>query len=103
VASVQVLISGLPGVVLVADGGIKGLLNGLLGDAKQLLVAGTGVMAIWFVIWSWIRTRSIVPTLGALLMGAVVLWGVNNVDSGNNLKSKVGEDISRNEGGSGGR
>jgi hypothetical protein len=87
-------------VVLAADGGIKGLMDGLLKDGKQLLIAVTGVMAIWFVIWTWFRTKSIVPTLGAVLMGAAVLWGVTNVGG---LKDKVNEDISRNEGGTAGR
>jgi hypothetical protein len=100
VAPVQALTSGILADVLAADGGIKGLLNGLLGDARQILVTVTGVMAVWFVIWSWIRTRSIVPTLGALLLGAAVLWGVTNVGT---LKNKVNEDISRNEGGTAGR
>jgi hypothetical protein len=80
-------------------GGIKDLLTGLLGDAQTLLITTTAVMAVWFVIWSWVRTRSVVPTLGALLLGAVVLWGVNNVGG---LRNTVEKDIKEHGGPTGG-
>ena len=45
-----------------------------------------------FVVATWVRTKSMVPTLGAILLGAVVIWGVNNFDM---LENQVNEDASR--------
>lgn len=53
------------------------VLNGAIGAGEVLLRAAVGVMAIWFVIWTWVRTRSLVPVLGAVVLGAVVVWGVS--------------------------
>lgn len=67
--------------------------DGALGDAKQLLQASVAVIAIWFVVWTWVRTRSIVPTVGAVLLGAVVSFGVAQMD--NTLKDAVEDDVNR--------
>jgi hypothetical protein len=69
---------------------MKDVLDGVIGDAEDLLTAGMTVMAIWFVIWTWVRTRSLVPVLGALMLGAVVLYGVNNLPV---LQQHVNEDV----------
>lgn len=53
------------------------VLDGAIGAGEVLLRAAVGVMAIWFVIWTWVRTRSLVPVLGAVVLGAVVVWGVS--------------------------
>jgi hypothetical protein len=68
------------------------ILDSMMKDAERLLVAVIGVMAVWFVIWTWVRTRSIVPVLGSLLVGAVVIWGVYNMgDLSKKVKSDVGQ------------
>lgn len=72
---------------------MKQLLDGLMGDARALLQTATGVMAIWFVVWTWVRTRSAVPVIGAIVLGATVSWGVINIDD---VEKEVGEDIDRN-------
>jgi hypothetical protein len=69
---------------------MRELLNGLIGDASFLLRGLVGVLAIWFVVWSWVRTRSIVPTVGAVLLGGIVMWGVANL---NTVRDEVGEDL----------
>jgi hypothetical protein len=66
------------------------ILDGFLKDAKYLITFGIGIMAIVFVMMTWIRTRSLAPTLGALLLGAVVIYGVTNFDF---LSTQVQEDV----------
>lgn len=66
------------------------VLDGVLGDAQRLMTAAVSVVAIWFVIWTWVRTRSLVPTLGALLLGAVVIFGVQEFDF---LRQQVDQDV----------
>jgi hypothetical protein len=38
----------------------------------------------------WARTKSAVPTVGAVVLGAVVVWGVSNIDF---VQQKVDQDI----------
>lgn len=69
---------------------MSNMLNGILADAREVLLGAIIVMAIAFVIMTWVRTRSLVPTLGSLLLGAVVIAGVNNYGA---LKDVAEEDI----------
>jgi len=71
------------------------ILNGFLSDALALVKLGMALMAIVFVLMTWVRTRSLVPTLGALLLGAVVIYGVNNYDF---LSQQVKEDVDEHSG-----
>lgn len=76
------------------------IFDGVIADAKQLLTAAVAVMAIWFVIWTWVRTRSVVPVVGAVLLGAVVSFGVAKMSD---LQDAVNEDVTEyREGGRGG-
>lgn len=61
-------------------------------DVQVLLVGVMTVMAIWFVMWTWVRTRSLVPTLGALIVGALVIYGVSSYTF---LRDQVKEDVER--------
>jgi fatty acid desaturase len=70
------------------------ILDNMLKDAERLLVAVVAVMAVWFVVWTWIRTRSVVPVIGAVLVGAAVLWGVRNMQF---LRERVNEDVNAYE------
>ena len=65
-------------------------LNNLIAQAQVLVVAGIGLMAIVFVGVVWARTKSAVPTVGAVVLGAVVVWGVSNIDF---VQQKVDQDI----------
>ena len=69
---------------------MENILRGLLTDAGSVMKAGMIVMAIWFAMWTWIRTKSLGPTLGALVLGAIVVWGVSNVRV---LRDEVEEDL----------
>lgn len=69
---------------------MSNLLNGIMADAKEVLLGAIIIMAIAFVIMTWIRTRSLVPTLGSLLLGAVVIAGVNQYGD---LKKVAEQDI----------
>ena len=69
--------------------------NGAINDARTLLTAAIGVVAIWFVAWTWFRTKALVPTLGALLLGAVVIFGVTQFTF---LSNQVQQDVDRYSG-----
>jgi hypothetical protein len=68
------------------------LLQGIMTDARAVLLSAIALMAIAFVIMTWVRTRSLVPTLGSLLLGAVVIAGVNRYSD---LKDVAEDDIER--------
>jgi hypothetical protein len=69
---------------------MENLFNGLTDQAERLLAGAMVVMAMWFAIWTWVRTKSLAPTLGAVLVGAAVVWGVTNIDT---LSDEVDEDV----------
>ena len=57
----------------------------------QLLVqAAVVLMATVMVIGVWARTKAIVPTAGAIVFGALVVWAVHNVAF---LQGKIGEEF----------
>lgn len=66
------------------------ILNGLLSDIQTLVLALVTLMAIAFVVMTWVSTKSLVPVLGAVLLGAVVIYGVQNYDF---LQGKVEQDF----------
>jgi hypothetical protein len=66
------------------------LLSDKIADVEGLVRAFVGLMALVMIIVVWVRTKSFVPTLGALLFGAFLIWGVNNVDF---LEQKVDEEF----------
>ena len=68
------------------------MLNGMMQDAKGLILGAIVLMAMVFVIMTWARTRSLVPTLGSLLLGAVVIGGVAKYAT---LRTEVEDDIGR--------
>jgi hypothetical protein len=70
------------------------VIDSLLVDARTVLVSIVFLVGIAFVISTWVRTKSVVPTLGAVLVTVVVVWGVTNV---NWLQDQVQEDIEQRE------
>jgi hypothetical protein len=66
------------------------LFHNLIGEAQDLVTAAVVLMAIVMVVSTWARTRAFVPTIGALLFGAFVVWGVRNIDF---FEERIGEDI----------
>ena len=61
-----------------------------MGDAPDLsrlttpietaVTGGLALLALVVVVGTWVRTRSIVPTLGMIVVAAFSLWAVNNVE-----------------------
>jgi hypothetical protein len=69
------------------------LLEDMLSDARVLLIAAIVVVAIWSIATTWMRTRAVVPTIGAVLLSAIVVWGAAKLDT--TLKDRVNEDVDR--------
>jgi hypothetical protein len=62
----------------------------LTQDVEALVKAAIVVMGFLFVLMTGLRTRSVVPTIGALLFAGLLGWGVWNTDF---IQQKVDEDI----------
>jgi hypothetical protein len=62
----------------------------LTHDVEALVKAAIVVMGFMFVLMTGLRTRSVVPTIGALLFAGLLGWGVWNTDF---IQDKVDEDI----------
>lgn len=71
---------------------MRNLLQGFINDGKEIMIGVVVLMAIAFVIMTWNRTRSAVPTLGAILLGGVIIWGVSSYTV---LKKTVSDDVTR--------
>jgi hypothetical protein len=71
---------------------VTNLLNGMMNDARSLLLGAIILMAMAFVVMTWARTRSLVPTLGALLLGVIVIAGVASYGT---IRGEVEDDIDR--------
>lgn len=66
------------------------LLHGEIARVESLVQAAVALMALIMVIVVWVRTKAFVPTIGALLFGALMTWAINNVAF---LEQKVGEEF----------
>ena len=66
------------------------LLHGEIAKVEALVQAGVALMALIMIVVVWARTKAFVPTIGAVLFGALVTWAVHNVDF---LERKVGEEF----------
>ena len=72
------------------DGSISDTVEGLVERWRVLLLAVVGLLVVVSVIQTYIRTRSWVPSLGVILIGATALWGVSRVDQ---IQAKVDTEI----------
>lgn len=54
------------------------ILDGFVESAETTLLGVMVVVAIAFVAMTWMKTKALAPTLGALLLGAIVIFGVTN-------------------------
>jgi hypothetical protein len=77
---------------LMISAGLVDILENMFVSAKGLIVMAMILVAMVFVIMTWMRTRSLVPTLGALLLGAFVVMGVYNFGF---FSDRITEDIDR--------
>jgi xanthosine utilization system XapX-like protein len=76
---------------VLADSGLIGTFSGLSDSVKTLVKGAITTGAVVFVLFTMVKSRmSAAATTIAILVGAGVIWGVQNVDF---LKDKVGTDI----------
>lgn len=61
------------------------LVNSLLEDTTETLRSVVLLLAIVMVIMVWFKTKSFAPTIGAILFGGFMLWGVYNTATIGNL------------------
>lgn len=66
------------------------LLLAEIAKGEILVQAVIGLMGLVMIVAVWARTKSFVPTLGAVLFGAIVNWAVLNSDF---LEAKVNEEF----------
>ena len=66
------------------------LANGVLADARMLVIAALVVMGLGMTAMVWAVKRSAVAVIGTLLLTAVVGWGASNADF---LQQRVDQDM----------
>lgn len=71
------------------------LFNNLIAEAQDMVTAAVVLVAIGVIVSTWAKTRAFVPTLSAILFGALVVWAVRNVDF---LTNEIDEDIREESG-----
>jgi uncharacterized membrane protein len=59
---------------------ISQTVENLVARWREVLLAVIGLLVVVSVIQTYIRTRSWVPTIGVILVGAVAMWGVSRVE-----------------------
>lgn len=64
-------------------------LTNMISGVTTVVIAAIGVAATVYVAAVWWRTKALVPTMTAIVMAAVVLFAVNNVDV---LQQQVEQD-----------
>ena len=50
-----------------------------LVEIRQLIQGGLVVAAVLFIAHVWWKTKALIPTLGAMLLAGMVLWGTANI------------------------
>jgi len=69
---------------------VTDLMHSEIVKVEGLVQAGVALMALIMIVVVWVRTKAFVPTIGAVLFGAVVTWAVHNVDF---LQQKVNDEF----------
>jgi hypothetical protein len=72
------------------------ILDGFVDKAEATMIGVMIVIAIFIVGATWVRTRSLAPTLGTLLLGAIVIYGVSNFRT---LSDDVKKDVNEQRNG----
>lgn len=68
------------------------ILEGLVERSEALVISVMVVMTIVFVAMTWVRTRSFLHTLGAILGGSIILFGISNM---RDLADLFGDDVEK--------
>jgi hypothetical protein len=50
-----------------------------LAEIRQLIQGGLAVAAVLFIGHVWWKTKALIPTVGAMLLAGMVLWGTANI------------------------
>jgi hypothetical protein len=50
-----------------------------LAEIRQLIQGGLVVAAVLFIGHVWWKTMALIPTIGAMLLAGLVLWGTANI------------------------
>jgi hypothetical protein len=50
-----------------------------LAEIRQLIQGGLVVAAVLFIGHVWWKTKALIPTVGAMLLAGMVLWGTANI------------------------
>jgi hypothetical protein len=66
------------------------IFNGVLGDLYQVIISAMVVLGVLFVAHTWSKSRSLVPTLGAVIFSAIIVWGAANIQY---LTGRVNSDV----------
>lgn len=69
---------------------MRAFLEDLFGTGQTIIQLFVVFAALALVVAAWVRTRSIVPTLGALVFGAFMIWAANNMTF---IAERIREDI----------
>jgi hypothetical protein len=69
---------------------MRAFLENLFGTGQTIIQLFVVFAALALVVAAWVRTRSIVPTLGALVFGAFMIWASNNMTF---IAERIREDI----------
>jgi hypothetical protein len=81
------------------NGSISDIVEGLIGRWRVVLLAVVGLLVVVSVIQTYIRTRSWVPTIGVIIIGAAAVWGVSSVeDIQNRVETEVNQAPNFREG-----
>jgi hypothetical protein len=64
--------------------------SGKLVEFEQLAQLGVSALAVVMVISVWVKTKAFVPTIGALVFGAILTWGVHHSEV---LQDKVDDEF----------
>jgi hypothetical protein len=68
------------GLIILAAQDVFQIANRILNSTRSVLELLALVAAIALVIFTYFKTRAMVPTLVAIVLSAAVLWAVNNPD-----------------------
>lgn len=61
-----------------------------IAKMRTVIEAGVVILAVFTVAGTWLRTRQLVATLGAVLFAVFAVWAVRNVDT---LAELVGREF----------
>jgi hypothetical protein len=79
-------------------GPLSETVTNLINTWSGVILLGIGLLVAVSAIQTYLRTKSWVPVLGVVLVGALAMWGVANVDV---LQDSIEQEINTGGGGPG--